>query len=366
MVKIKSTETLSLDTQNQKKVLKQTKTLKQKIQDGVISVKEGRKALKISTEEKRGLIFISHLPHGFYEDELRNYFKQFGNVTNVKVCRSRRTGNSKGFGYVEFANPEVAKIAAETMNNYLMFKKRVTAEFIPYEKRPKGLFLGKSSTPTKYSAKVRRGKQYQANLNIEERTQLKRSSSRIAKINKKLSRLQGMGIKTTFRPIDVTVIKQEDDSELDSSAIESGTHIYSPDPLDSEVEIKIPLKKSKKSVRPIASKASSRKLNSVEDISSKNKILLVKSLDSVKTILSPVRSDEKKTSLQNVATSDYKVKKVKKNKGGIFKKNKKETCLNADTIRKIARELIRKKGDSLLNYPAPTAKKPVKNKTPKK
>ena len=34
-----------------------------------------------------------------------------------------QTGRCKGFAFVEFACDEVAKIAAETMNNYLMFNK---------------------------------------------------------------------------------------------------------------------------------------------------------------------------------------------------------------------------------------------------
>lgn len=87
-----------------------------------------RKQQKQKAESKRGLIYVAHLPHGFYEEEIKEYFKQFGKVTNVKVGRSRITGNSKGFGYVEFKHPEVAKIAAETMNNYLMFKKRVVGK----------------------------------------------------------------------------------------------------------------------------------------------------------------------------------------------------------------------------------------------
>lgn len=31
-------------------------------------------------------------------------------------------GSSEGYAYVEFAHIEVAKIAAETMNNYLMYE----------------------------------------------------------------------------------------------------------------------------------------------------------------------------------------------------------------------------------------------------
>lgn len=68
---------------------------------------------------------MGHIPHGFYEKEIRNYFQQFGTVSNAIVCQSRKTGKSKGFGYVEFTNTEVAKIAAETMNNYLMFNRRL-------------------------------------------------------------------------------------------------------------------------------------------------------------------------------------------------------------------------------------------------
>ena len=41
---------------------------------------------------------------------------------NVCICLFQ-TGRCKGFAFVEFACDEVAKIAAQTMNNYLMFNK---------------------------------------------------------------------------------------------------------------------------------------------------------------------------------------------------------------------------------------------------
>lgn len=85
--------------------------------------------------QERGVVFIKHLPHGFFEQQLRQYFKQFGHVTRVRLARSERTGGSKGFAFVEFEYPEVAKVAANTMDNYLMFQKVVKATYIPPEKQ---------------------------------------------------------------------------------------------------------------------------------------------------------------------------------------------------------------------------------------
>ncbi|KAM8706428.1 hypothetical protein ACLKA7_010667 [Drosophila subpalustris] len=89
---------------------------------------------------QRGVVFIKHLPHGFFEQQLRAYFKQFGHVTRVRLGRSERTGGSKGFAFVEFAYPEVAKVAADTMDNYLMFQKVVKASYIPPEQQKYNYF----------------------------------------------------------------------------------------------------------------------------------------------------------------------------------------------------------------------------------
>ena len=41
---------------------------------------------------------------------------------------------------MEFADDEVAKIVAETMNNYLMFERLVKAQYIPPEKVHPAMF----------------------------------------------------------------------------------------------------------------------------------------------------------------------------------------------------------------------------------
>jgi len=39
------------------------------------------------------------------------------------MFKLQKTGKARGFAFVEFMYPEVAKVVAETMNNYLMNKK---------------------------------------------------------------------------------------------------------------------------------------------------------------------------------------------------------------------------------------------------
>lgn len=91
---------------------------------------------------KRGVIYIGRIPHGFYEDELRKYFSQFGEITRLRLSRNRKTGNSKHYGFIEFSDPEVASIAAETMNNYLLFGHILKCAVIPPEKIHDELFNG--------------------------------------------------------------------------------------------------------------------------------------------------------------------------------------------------------------------------------
>lgn len=82
-------------------------------------------------KDKRGLILIRNLPHGFFEEQLKEYFSQFGKVTRIRLARSKRTTRSRGYAFIEFQYPEVAEIAAEAMNNYMMFKKLIKTVNIP-------------------------------------------------------------------------------------------------------------------------------------------------------------------------------------------------------------------------------------------
>lgn len=45
----------------------------------------------VSDEDRLpGVIYVGHVPHGFYEDEMKAYFSQFGDVLAIKLSRSKK------------------------------------------------------------------------------------------------------------------------------------------------------------------------------------------------------------------------------------------------------------------------------------
>lgn len=115
-----------IEKQLENKKIKKTKLTREK---------KKAKRLFNAIPKTRGVVLVRHIPHGFYEEQLKAFFSQFGQVTRARVSRNLKTGNSKGFAFVEFQVPEVAKIAAEAMHNYIMFKKRLETKFIPPEEQ---------------------------------------------------------------------------------------------------------------------------------------------------------------------------------------------------------------------------------------
>lgn len=40
------------------------------------------------------MIYLGHIPHGFYEDQIQDFFSQFGTVNKVRLSRSKKVGDS--------------------------------------------------------------------------------------------------------------------------------------------------------------------------------------------------------------------------------------------------------------------------------
>lgn len=145
---------------------------------------------------KKGVLYIKHIPHGFYEEEMKKYFSQFGKVTNLRLSRSGKTGRSRGYAFVEFLSEDVAKIAAETMDGYLLFNKILKCSVLPRDRVPKGLFKGLN-----FPFPVR--KEVVRIVNNRRRSAEEDSCSaqrRLARLQRSNARLSKMGLKYQFQP----------------------------------------------------------------------------------------------------------------------------------------------------------------------
>ena len=56
-------------------------------------------------------LYVGNLPYNISDDQLRDVFARFGTPDSARVITDRDTGQSKGFGFVEFSNDDEAKQA---------------------------------------------------------------------------------------------------------------------------------------------------------------------------------------------------------------------------------------------------------------
>jgi len=62
-------------------------------------------------------IYVGNLPYNIVEEDLREIFEEYGEVSTVKIIADKLTGRSKGFGFVEMDNSQEATKAIEELNN---------------------------------------------------------------------------------------------------------------------------------------------------------------------------------------------------------------------------------------------------------
>ncbi len=56
-------------------------------------------------------IYVGNLPREATEDDLRQAFEAFGQVSSAKIITDKFTGDSRGFGFVEMSNSTEAQAA---------------------------------------------------------------------------------------------------------------------------------------------------------------------------------------------------------------------------------------------------------------
>lgn len=92
--------------------------------------------------EGPGVVYVGRIPHGFYEHEMREYFSQFGDISRLRLSRSQKSGASRHYAFIEFTSAGVAKIVADTMDNYLMFGHILKCKVVAKEQVHEQLWKG--------------------------------------------------------------------------------------------------------------------------------------------------------------------------------------------------------------------------------
>ncbi|XP_011501159.1 PREDICTED: RNA-binding protein 34-like, partial [Ceratosolen solmsi marchali] len=69
-------------------------------------------------DEKKS-VFIGNLPFDITEDEVRAHFTSCGNIESVRIVRDRKSGISRGIGYVNFIEEDSVSLALELHDTLL-------------------------------------------------------------------------------------------------------------------------------------------------------------------------------------------------------------------------------------------------------
>lgn len=64
-------------------------------------------------------LFVGNVPWTVANTELRQYFSEFGHVSNASVVFDRNTGLSRGYGFVTFSNQNGLDAATSRQKHFL-------------------------------------------------------------------------------------------------------------------------------------------------------------------------------------------------------------------------------------------------------
>ena len=83
-------------------------------------------------------IYVGNLAYSVTEDDLREAFSAFGEVSRANVIMDRDTGRSKGFGFVEMPDNSQAEAAINGLNEKPLGGRAIRVnEAKPREDRPR-------------------------------------------------------------------------------------------------------------------------------------------------------------------------------------------------------------------------------------
>lgn len=83
-------------------------------------------------------LYVGNLNYNASEEEIKQLFEKYGNVSSVTIIRDSYSGQSKGFGFVEMSSSEEAQKALEQNGQEFMGRNLNVSEARPQAPRHGG------------------------------------------------------------------------------------------------------------------------------------------------------------------------------------------------------------------------------------
>jgi RNA recognition motif-containing protein len=78
-------------------------------------------------------LYVGNLSYDVLEENLRQAFEAFGQVSSAMIVKDRYSGQPRGFGFVEMPNRDEAQVAMENLNGKEFFGRQINVS----EARPR-------------------------------------------------------------------------------------------------------------------------------------------------------------------------------------------------------------------------------------
>ncbi|XP_035698367.1 ELAV-like protein 1 isoform X2 [Branchiostoma floridae] len=82
-----------------------------------------------STEDSKTNLIVNYLPQTMTQDEIKSLFSSIGEVESCKLIRDKVTGQSLGYGFVNYVKPQDAEKAINTLNGLRLQAKTIKVSY---------------------------------------------------------------------------------------------------------------------------------------------------------------------------------------------------------------------------------------------
>jgi RNA recognition motif-containing protein len=96
-------------------------------------------------------LYVGNLPYRITEDQLRDAFAEFGQVSSCTIIKDKVTGQSKGFGFLEMPDSSAAAVAINQLNGRDLMGRKINVN----EARPRESHSGGGRSQQAYSSPER-------------------------------------------------------------------------------------------------------------------------------------------------------------------------------------------------------------------